>query len=157
MSPRQTIAPAALLVAVLSLAGGLAACSSNGLGITEERTEGFVIPDDALQQIRTGVSRDFVEVVLGSPQTTSTAGGEEAYYYVETKVSRTAFGLSNPTERTVLAVYFDGNHKVSDKAVYTLQDGKVFTVVGRRTPGYGADETFIEAILKSVGGIRPFG
>lgn len=156
MSLRHSIAPAALMAAVLVLATGLAGCGNTGLGLTQTRTEGYSIPEDALEQVRPGVSKDFVEIVLGSPQTTNTLGAELAYYYIETKVEQTAFGASTPVERTVLAVYFDSNNRVADKAVYTLQDGKVFATVPRRTPGYGDDQTFIEAILKSVSGINIF-
>ena len=48
-------------------------------------------------------------MVLGSPATTNTWGDEEAWYYIETKVSQTAFGLTRVQERTVLAVYFGNN------------------------------------------------
>ncbi|MEX1180617.1 MAG: outer membrane protein assembly factor BamE [Cucumibacter sp.] len=149
---RQAIAPIALAFAMAAAAAGLSACGG-GLGLTQTRTQGYDIPEGAMEQIRPGVSKDFVEVVLGSPQTTNTIDDELAYYYIETKVEQTAFGLSSPTERTVLAIYFDANSRVSDKAVYSLQDGKVFTIVARRTPGYGDDTTFIESILKSVQGI----
>lgn len=157
MSPRQAIAPLALIAALMVAGTGLSACSNSGLALTKSRTQGYDIPEDALQQIRPGVSRDFVEVVLGTPQTTNTIGEELGYYYVETKVQETAFGLSSVQERTVLAVYFDSSDRVADQAVYSLQDGKVFAVVPRRTPGYGTDETFVSAILGSFGNIPGFG
>lgn len=156
MSLRHSIAPAAAIALALTLGAGLAGCANAGLSFTQTRTEGYSIPEDALQQIRPGVSRDFVEIVLGSPQTTNALSNELAWYYIETKVAETAFGASKPVERTVLAVYFDSNNRVTDKAVYTLQDGKVFATVPRRTPGYGDDQTFVAAILKSVSGINIF-
>lgn len=152
MSPRQAIAPALLAFAILGMGGLLSACGTNS-GVIQSRTEGYVIPAGGLEQVREGSSKDFVEVVLGSPQTTNTIDGRLAYYYIETKVEQTAFGLRRPVERTVLAIYFDTNNRVADTAVYSLQDGKVFTVVARRTPGYGDDTTFVEAILRSVQGI----
>jgi outer membrane protein assembly factor BamE (lipoprotein component of BamABCDE complex) len=51
--------------------------------------------------------------------------------------------------RTVLAVYFDKNQKVIDKAVYGLKDGKTVTVETRRTQSFGEDRSFIDSILKS--------
>ncbi len=156
MSLRHSIVPAVAITLLMALGSGLAGCANTGLAFSKTRTEGFSIPEDALQQIRPGVSRDFVEIVLGSPQTTNTLGAELAFYYIETKVAETEFGASRPVERTVLAVYFDSNNRVTDKAVYTLQDGKVFATVPRRTPGYGDDETFVQAILKSVSGINLF-
>ena len=92
-----------------------------------------------------------VTLVLGSPMSTCTFGDQTAWYYVETKVNQTSFGLAMVQERTVLAVYFDKNKKVVDKAVYSLKDGKPVTIESRRTPSYGEDRTFVEQILGSVG------
>ena len=138
---------ASLTLAVV-LAGAVSACSSTGF--LQSRTQGHVISDDAVRQIRPGVSRELVEIVLGTPQTRSTFGSEEAYYYVETRVTQTAFGLTAVQERTVLAVYFDPNGRVIDKAVYGLEDGRVIAIESRRTPSYGADQTFIGSLLASL-------
>ena len=87
--------------------------------------------------------------MLGSPQTRGSFANESAFYYVETKIEQTTFGLKNVNKRTVLAVYFDRNKRVSDKAVYTLQDGRLFAIETRRTPSFGVDRTFVEQILAS--------
>jgi outer membrane protein assembly factor BamE (lipoprotein component of BamABCDE complex) len=50
----------------------------------------------------------------------------------------------------VLAVYFDNRGKVVEKAVYGLEDGKVINMETRRTPSFGQDRTFLEAILQSA-------
>lgn len=133
----------------LLLVGSLAACSSSGLALTTKRTEGYAIPQEALAQIREGQSKELVTLVLGSPQTQNAFADESAYYYVETKVEETAFGLDVNRQRTVLAVYFDGNDRVKDKAVYGSEDGRVFAIESRRTPSFGEDRTFIESILSS--------
>ncbi len=136
-----------ILVAGLGLAVAVSACSTDGL--IAHRTEGYVISDSALQQIRPGQSSDLVVAVLGSPQTTSTFGEQTAFYYVETKVDRTAFGLRMPQERRLLAVYFDKNRKVTEKALLGLEDGKVVDINTHRTPSFGQDRTFVESILAS--------
>ena len=136
------IATAALLALVM------AGCASN-MSIVTQRTQGYEIPDTALQQIRPGQSQELVTLVLGSPQTTNTFGDQSAFYYVETKVQQTSFGLDMIKSRTVLAIYFDKNKKVVDKAVYGLKDGKSFTVESRRTASFGEDRTFIDQILQS--------
>ncbi len=128
----------------------LAGCSASGLSLTQHRTQGYSISQDALAQIRPGQSQQLVTMVLGSPQTTNSFGNETAYYYVQTKVEQTAFGLEIAKDRTVLAVYFDKNKKVVDKAVYGTKDGKVFQIESRRTPSFGEDRTFIESILASI-------
>lgn len=137
------------VAAALLLAGSLAACSASGLSLTTQRTQGYSIPDEALLQIKEGQSKELVTLVLGSPQFTNSFTGESAFYYVETKVAETAFGLDIDKQRTVLAVYFDNNNRVIDKAVYGNKDGRVFAIETRRTPSYGEDRTFIESILKS--------
>ena len=82
------------LVAGLGLALALGGCST--VGLVSQRTEGYVIPDSALAQVSPGQSVDLVVAVLGSPQTTSTFGERSAFYYVETKVERTSFGMRIP-------------------------------------------------------------
>lgn len=136
------IAPIAIAVVLgLSLAG----CS----GLVSSRTQGYDLSEDALTQIRPGQSQDLVTIVLGSPQTTNSFGDETAFYYVETKVNETAFGMTMIKSRKVVAIYFDKNKKVKDKAVYGLQDGRAIAIETRRTPSFGEDRTFIESILKS--------
>lgn len=141
---RRLLPLSAVAVAVL-----LSACSGSGLALTTQRTQGYSISQDALAQIRPGQSQALVTTVLGSPQTTNSFANETAYYYVQTKVEETAFGLDMVKDRTVLAVYFDKNKKVVDKAVYGTKDGKVFQIESRRTPSFGEDRTFIESIMKS--------
>jgi outer membrane protein assembly factor BamE (lipoprotein component of BamABCDE complex) len=147
--PARRILPAA---SALVLAAALAACSSlgSGLALTHSRIQGYDISDDALAQIRPGQSQQLVQVVLGSPQTTNTFGQETAWYYIETKVDQTAFGMTMVKDRKVLAVYFDKNNRVADRAVYGLKDGRVIDIDSRRTPSFGEDRTFIQSILSSV-------
>lgn len=140
------LAKASVAAAVLAVA--LAGCTSS-TSLVSKRTQGYEIPDSALQQIRPGQSQQLVQVVLGSPQSTNTFGDQSAWYYVETKVNQTAFGMTMIQERTVLAVYFDRNKKVTERAVYTLEDGRAVNVETRRTPSFGQDKTFIESILES--------
>lgn len=140
-----SIAP---LAAAAMLAVALAACTSSTSLITA-RTQGYEISDSAQAQIRPGQSQQLVTLVLGSPQSTNTFGDQSAWYYVETKVRQTSFGMTMVDSRTVLAVYFDKNKKVVDKAVYGLQDGKTVTIETRRTPSFGEDRTFIDQILQS--------
>jgi len=134
-----------LAVSAIVLGAALASCS----GFVTTRTQGYVISDTSLQQIRAGQSADLVVAVLGSPQMTNTFGDETAFYYIETKIQRTTFGLETPLERRLLAVYFDKDRRVKDKALYGLKDGKLITIETRRTPSFGEDRTFIESIISS--------
>lgn len=148
MPLRIATAPLAPIAAAAVLAVTLAACTST-TSLVSNRTQGYEISESAMQQVRVGQSQDLVRVVLGSPQSTNTFGDQTAWYYVETKVRQTAFGLSMVQSRTVLAIYFDRNKRVADKAVYSLADGKVVTIEQRRTQSFGEDRTFIDQILQS--------
>lgn len=139
------LAPIATAVAL-----GLTLTACSGGGFSSQRIQGHVLPAESIQQVRPGASQDLVRLVLGSPQTTSTFGGESAWYYVETKVDQTAFGLTTIRERTVLAVYFDGNRRVTDRALYSLEDGRVFAIEQRRTGSFGEDQSFVESLLASI-------
>lgn len=146
---------AKLMTGVALTAVFLAGCSGMGSGLSglsTTRAQGTDLSESALQQIRPGQSADLVTTVLGSPQTRSTFGEETAFYYVETKVEETTFGMRTIKERTVLAIYFDDQMRVKDKAVYGLDDGQVIAIESRRTPSFGEDRTFIESIISSFGG-----
>ena len=143
--------PALSLVAVALLGVTLAGCSmGSGLALSTSKVQGYAISDDAMAQVRNGQSQDLVVAVLGSPQTVNAFNEGTAWYYVETKVNQTAFGMTSVQSRTVLAVYFDKNKRVADKAVYSAKDGKVFTIEGRKTPSYGEDQNFIQSLIASV-------
>ncbi|WP_052952310.1 outer membrane protein assembly factor BamE [Devosia epidermidihirudinis] len=146
--PMRTVSGSVAPIAAILLALVLAGCTSSTSLITN-RTQGYEISESAMQQIRVGQSQELVKLVLGSPQSTNTFGDQSAYYYVETKVRQTAFGVTMIQSRTVLAIYFDKNKKVVDKAVYSLKDGKTVTIENRRTPSFGADRSFIDSILSS--------
>jgi outer membrane protein assembly factor BamE (lipoprotein component of BamABCDE complex) len=139
------------VAAVGLMAVSLSACSmGSGLALSSAKVQGYALSQDALAQIRPGQSEELVKVVLGSPQTVNAFTEGNAWYYVETKVDQTAFGLTTVRERTVLAIYFDKNKKVADKAIYTAKDGKLFTIEGRKTPSYGEDRSFLESLIDSI-------
>ena len=150
--PQQKLAPPALSLVAAALIGvTLAGCSmGSGLALSTNKVQGYAISDDAMAQIRNGQSEDLVVTVLGSPQTINAFNEGTAWYYVETKVNQTAFGMTSVQSRTVLAVYFDKNKRVADKAVYSAKDGKVFTIEGRKTPSYGEDKNFIQSLISSI-------
>lgn len=150
MSLRATARRIAPLVVAAALLTGLAACDTGLSGFTRDRVEGYDLSPDGLAQIRNGQSQQLVSTVLGSPQLTNDFGTESAWYYISTHVTQTSFGVEMIKDRTVLAIYFDKNKKVKDRAIYSLKDGRTFTVETRRTPSYGEDRTFIQSIMSSV-------
>src|SRR5689334_2009058 len=150
--PQRKSAKIMLSVAAAGLLGvTLAGCGmGSGLALSTSKIQGYAISDDALAQIRPGQSQELVAVVLGSPQTINAFNEGSAWYYVQTRVNQTAFGMTTVVDRKVLAIYFDSNKRVADKAVYGAKDGKVFTIEGRKTPSYGEDRSFLQQLISSV-------
>lgn len=137
----------------------LATIAATGLalsGCAETYDHGYVASASSIEQIQVGMSREQVVLILGSPSTTATIGGE-AYYYISQHTQRAvAFLNQTVTEQKVLVVYFDEKNKVKEIAHYGLQDGKVFDFIGRKTKTTGADYGLISQMLKA-NPANPFG
>jgi outer membrane protein assembly factor BamE (lipoprotein component of BamABCDE complex) len=147
-SLRRTLRGLAL-VSLVTAGLGLGGCS-------ETYDHGYVATASAIDQIQVGTSREQVLLILGSPSTTATIGGE-AYYYISQHSERSvAFLPQTVTEQKVLVVYFDEKAKVKDIARYGLQDGKVFDFISRKTKTTGADYGLISQMLKA-NPANPFG
>ena len=130
------------LAAAMATAIGLSAC-------TETYDHGYIAADNAVGQVQVGASREQVLLILGSPSTTATIGGE-AYYYISQKSTRpVAFLNQSVVEQKVIAVYFDDKAQVKEVGNYGLQDGKVFDYISRKTKTSGADYGLLSQILKA--------
>lgn len=130
------------LAAALSLGG----C----LGYDGEVTRGFVVDERVMAQIKVGASKEQILDKVGSPSTTSTIGGD-AWYYISQRVVRSfAFSAPTVTDQHVLAIYFQ-NGKVVRYADYGLKDGVLFDFVTRTTPTGGAEPSFVNNMVKSLG------
>ncbi|WFE88188.1 outer membrane protein assembly factor BamE [Roseibium porphyridii] len=116
---------------------------------TTTYTHGHVITSDMMSQVQVGSSREQVELVLGSPSTTSSLAGD-AYYYISQKTATTAFMAPDIVEQRVVAVYFDEDGFVKDMGNYSLEDGKIVDIVTRKTRTGGADYGFLTQILRGA-------
>jgi outer membrane protein assembly factor BamE (lipoprotein component of BamABCDE complex) len=116
---------------------------------------GHVFIDVDLDQIQPGMSKEEVSTVLGSPDTTSTIGGD-AYYYISTTQKTIAFLKPYEIDRQVVAVYFDGSQSVQQVAQYGMKDGIVVNYYKGETPARGKDLTFIEQIFGNVSNRKLF-
>ncbi len=141
-SPLRALAGAAALSLLLA--------SCNGIG--ETRTHGYIIPSSALEQIPPGSSQEQVLVVMGTPSTVSTLGGEVFYYIQTTRRKAVAFAKASTVDQRVIAVYFDKKNQVERVADYGLKDGIVFDFVSRTTPTSGQELTFVSQLLKAATG-----
>jgi outer membrane protein assembly factor BamE (lipoprotein component of BamABCDE complex) len=132
----------AVVATISTAAVGLTACA-------ETYQHGYIAPDNAVDQIQVGASREQVLLVLGSPSTTATIGGE-AFYYITQKTKRSvAFLNQSVYDQKVIAVYFDDKGSVKELAHYGLEDGKVFDYISRKTKTTGSDYGLISQILKA--------
>ncbi len=122
--------------------------------LTKTMNRGHVIPPNTLDQIQLGSSREQVQLVLGTPSSTSTIGGE-AYYYISQREEQMAFLAPDIVEQRVVAIYFDEEGRVSNLGDYGLKDGKVFDFIGRETRTGGADYGFLSQMLKGISNPRP--
>ncbi|HRF10424.1 MAG TPA: outer membrane protein assembly factor BamE [Xanthobacteraceae bacterium] len=146
-------------------------------GITQTYNRGYVLDENALQQVPIGASQEQVLLVLGTPSTVATVSGE-AFYYISQKTQQTAFLRPQVIDQRVLVVYFSPDRRVTRIANYGLQDGKIFDFISRTTmagdipkrlPAVHAFSALPEAaalaaankrvgnILKNVTNINPFG
>ncbi|MFZ2018256.1 MAG: outer membrane protein assembly factor BamE [Methyloceanibacter sp.] len=137
------------LVIALSAAVTLAAC-----GAQIDR-HGHVFVDVDLNQIQSGMSKDQVKSVLGSPDTTSTIGGD-AFYYISSTQKSVAFLKPWEIDRQVVAVYFTPTETVQQVANYGLKDGIVVNYYKGETPARGKDLTVLEQIFGNISNRKMF-
>ena len=96
----------------------LGAALLSGCGGQVDR-HGHVFIDVDLNTVQPGMTKEQVKTVLGSPDTTSTIGGD-AYYYISTTTKTVAFLKPREIDRQVVAVYFDKGEAVQQVAHYGL-------------------------------------
>jgi outer membrane protein assembly factor BamE (lipoprotein component of BamABCDE complex) len=148
---RATVLMSGPLVALTVLSG----CTGVGdtLKPRQNFTNGYVMDQQALDQVPVGSSREQAILSLGSPSTTNTIDGKEALYYISQQRTRAAaFAKASVVSQRVLAVYFGEDGRVERIADYGLQDGKVFDFITRTTPTGGADQGFIISVIKGLAG-----
>jgi len=121
---------------------------SGCLGYQGDFVRGYQVDEDALSQVKVGVTtKPEALTALGTPSTTSTVGGDAWYYIGQTMQHTLSFLPVKMTDQHVLAVYFDKNGKVSRIANYGMKDGKVFDFVSRTTPTGGSEPDFLKNIM----------
>ena len=130
------------------LVAAFLAATLAGCGAQIDR-HGHVFMDVDLAQVQPGMSKEQVMTTLGSPDTTSTVGGE-AYYYISTTQKSYAFFKPWEIDRKVVAVYFNRQATVENVAQYGLRDGIVIRYAKDETPARGKDLTVVEQILGNV-------
>lgn len=133
---------AIIVAASLSALAGCAATTTK---------HGHHFHDSDLQQIQPGMSQDAVRMALGTPDTTSTVSGSNAYYYISSTTKQTAFFKPDEVDRRIVAVYFNPVGSVDRVANYGMKDGQIVDFVKRETPAHLRDKTFLSRFFRGVG------
>ena len=137
-------------IAPLAIAGALAA----GACTPMYSTHGYVPVEEKLAQIQVGAdTRGSVQRKIGRPATDSTFG-DQAWYYVSTKVKRETYHAAEVVERKVIEIAFDERDVVSALNRYGMEDGRLIDLETRTTPTYGRQLTIIEQLIGNLGAIR---
>jgi outer membrane protein assembly factor BamE (lipoprotein component of BamABCDE complex) len=143
---RAPLSTTASVAAVLLAAGLAAGCSPQVI------KRGHQFQDSDLQQVQPGMSQEQVRMSLGSPATTASVPGGNAYYYISSTMTQTAFLPEKEVDRQVVAVYFSQVGTVDRVANYGMKDGKVFDLISRTTPAPGGREDgIIKQLFRNLG------
>jgi outer membrane protein assembly factor BamE (lipoprotein component of BamABCDE complex) len=140
------------LIAVLAASLALGACDANVI------KHGVQFHEGDLQQVQPGMSEEQVRMNLGTPSTTAVVGTNQAYYYISSTATQTAFMLPTEQDRQVVAVYFAPGGTVERVANYGLKDGRVFDYVSKTTPAPGGkDVGIVQQLFRNLGTKQIFG
>ena len=141
---------AATLATICALA--LGACSEQII------KHGHQFRENDAQQIQPGMSQEQVKLQLGSPATTATINNGQAYYYIASTMTQTAFMKPKEVDRKVLAVYFNPTGSVDQVANYGIKDGKVVDYISRKTPAPGGrDDGILKQLFRNLGTRQLYG
>ncbi len=95
-------------------------------------------------------TRDDVQILFGSPSSTS-GFGEETWYYIHARKEAKAFLRPQVTEQRIMQIIFDSQGVVEEVKQYDLEDGKQVSFVEKTTPTEGHSLGFMEQILGNLG------
>jgi len=137
---------------VIGAALSLAACDANVI------KHGVQFHEGDLQQIQQSMTQEQVRMNLGTPSTTAVVGTSQAYYYISSTATQTAFMLPTEQDRQVVAIYFSPAGTVERVANYGMKDGRVFDYVSKTTPAPGGQDTgIIQQLFRNLGQKQIFG
>jgi outer membrane protein assembly factor BamE (lipoprotein component of BamABCDE complex) len=124
-------------------------------GLNEEIQRGFVMDDEAIAKIKTGMDVQAVLNVLGTPSTTSTVGNKTFYYIAQTVRRRFQFQRLEVVDQKVLTLTFNKSFKLERIANYGLQDGVIFDFISRTTTSGGEEQSFLRNLFRGVTSFNP--
>jgi outer membrane protein assembly factor BamE (lipoprotein component of BamABCDE complex) len=131
----------------LPLVAAAALFLSGCLGYDGQVIHGYQLDPKSVEQVKAGDSAEHILVLLGSPTTTSTVGGDAWYYMTQITNRGLQFMQPKVTDQRVFAVYFTKDKKVERVANYGMEDGKLIDFVTRTTPTAGAESNFLKGMF----------
>lgn len=117
---------------------------------SEINARGNLPTDEKLSQVTTGLTRDEVLQILGSPSSMATFT-DQSWYYIGQRTEDYAFFKPKVIERQVLVVQFDELGQVSEIKRLDKDDGKPIEMVDRTTPTVSRDLSLMQQIFGNLG------
>ncbi|MDP9127448.1 MAG: outer membrane protein assembly factor BamE [Pseudomonadota bacterium] len=112
---------------------------------------GNILDADKLTDIKAGTSTRYdVATRLGTPTETSTFD-DKTWYYVGRQTQQYSFLDPTVTKQQAIEIHFDDKGVVTDVANLDLSKAQDISPVGRKTPTYGNDNTFIQQLMGNLG------
>lgn len=140
--------PSSTRIPVLALAAGfLLACTP----VINQR--GYLPDPLAEASIDIGTdTQTTIQKKLGDPSTRATFGSD-VWYYIASVQKQVAFFNPTTESRSILAINFDKDGKVTGLHYYGLKDGHVVAFASRETPTRGREITFLQQLLNATPGV----
>lgn len=129
------------------------------MGCTPVVSQRGYLPDPEVEsKIAVGTdTKTSIQQRLGYPSTQATFGAatadSDAWYYISSVEKQVAFFNPTVQSRSVLAVYFDKDGKVTNLKHYGLKDGHVVAFETRTTPTKGKELTFLQQLFNATPGV----
>jgi outer membrane protein assembly factor BamE (lipoprotein component of BamABCDE complex) len=162
-TPARRLSLASLIIALPLTGCGYGGADNFGFtvptsaGLNEEVQRGWVLDQNLLAQVKSGMDVQQVLQTLGTPSTTSTVGNRTFYYISQRASRRFQFQELRVHDQNVVAVYFNKGFKVERVANYGLQNGVIFDFISRTTPTGGEEQSFLRNLFRGVTSFNPFG
>jgi outer membrane protein assembly factor BamE (lipoprotein component of BamABCDE complex) len=110
---------------------------------------GYLEDKDTEAGIKAGTdTKTSIQTKLGYASTTATFGSD-TWYYISSVEKQVAFFTPTVEQRSILAIYFDKDGKVTAMRHYSLTQGHVISLEDRTTPARGRELTFLQQLLNA--------
>lgn len=111
---------------------------------------GNILDADKLGEVKVGEStRENVATTLGTPTLISTFD-DKIWYYVGRETKQYSFLEPEVLKQQAIEIRFDEQGVVTTVNKLDVADAQDVSPVGRRTPTYGNDDTFIKQLLGNL-------